>query len=160
MSDRIAQISNHSDIGRHHIRYAILPHTGSVGQPTVRTAFEFNSPLEIHSHPEPSSIASLLSAFKVTGSDGIILDTIKRGEDDEDVSRGELPKRKGQSVILRMYDSLGGKCRGKLQWGPVPVKKAWKCNALEDDEEEMDIGKDSMDVELRAFEIATYRLQL
>lgn len=39
----------------------------------------------------------------------IVLDTVKRGEDDEDVSTGGIPTRKGRSLVLRFYDSLGGK---------------------------------------------------
>jgi alpha-mannosidase len=92
----------------------------------------------------------------------LVIDCIKRGEDDEDVSLGDLPKRKGHSVILRIFDSLGGKSKGRLRWGSIPVKKAWKTNVLEDDLEEVKIEKDGteIEVEVRAFEVATYRLQL
>lgn len=91
---------------------------------------------------------------------------MKRGEDDEDVSRGELPGsiREGKSVILRIYDSLGGVSHGSIEtsWN---IKRVWKCNILEDDEEEFDIkgrGENEKKVEivLRAFEVATFRLQL
>ena len=92
----------------------------------------------------------------------MVIDCVKRGEDDEDVSLGELPKRKGRSVILRIFDSLGGKSKGRLRWGSIPVKKAWKTNALEYDLEEIEIERDGtgIAVEIRAFEVATYRLQL
>ena len=43
------------------------------------------------------------------GSKSIVLDTVKRGEDDEDVSTGGIPTRKGRSLVLRFYDSLGGR---------------------------------------------------
>ena len=92
----------------------------------------------------------------------MVIDCVKRGEDDEDVSLGELPKRKGRSVILRIFDSLGGKSKGRLRWGSIPVKNAWKTNALEYDLEEIEIERDGtgIAVEIRAFEVATYRLQL
>ena len=92
----------------------------------------------------------------------MIMDCVKRGEDDEDVSTGELPKRKGHSVIVRIFDSLGGKSKGLLRWGSIPVKKAWRTNLLEDNLEEVKIEKDGMgiEVEVRAFEVVTYRLQL
>jgi alpha-mannosidase len=107
-----------------------------------------------------TSPAALSSCpLKLTGSPSLVLDTIKRGEDDEDVSRGELPVRKGKSVILRVYDSLGGTSHGTIEttW---PVKKVWKCNTLEDDEEEYDINDGKVAIVLRAFEVATFRLQL
>jgi alpha-mannosidase len=162
-------------VGRHHIRYAILPHTGPVSETTVRTAFNFNNPIrllsrESSSQPSPSSPSSLAykSPIRLTGSPFLILDCIKRGEDDADIQRGELPGavRQGKSVIVRIYDSLGGEARGTIEIGKAwDVKRVWKCNILEDDEEEMKIvdgekrGK-KVELVLRAFEVATYRLQL
>jgi alpha-mannosidase len=118
--------------------------------------------MKLHHHPSPSSIASLLSSFKIEGSPSLILDTIKRGDDDVDVSRDDLPKNKGRSIIVRVFDALGGKARGVLRWGDVPVKSAWKTNLLEDvgDELEVQKGGKGVEIELRAFEVATFRLQL
>lgn len=101
----------HADMGRHTFRYAILPHQGTVGEITVRTAAEFNSPVHTGyvASAETSITETLLSTVALSGSPSIILDHIKRGEDDEDVSTGGLPTRKGQSLVLRFYDSLGGK---------------------------------------------------
>ncbi len=101
----------------------------------------------------------LLNAIALDGSPSLILDTIKRGEDDEDVSRGDLPKKAGRSVILRVYESLGGKSRGTIRTS-LPVKKVYKCNLLEDDGEELRIHRGEVEIELRPFEVATFRLQL
>jgi len=152
----------HADMGRHHIRYAILPHAGPLSPTTVRTAFAFNSPLKVASHPSPSTVSPLLSSIRISGAPNLVIDTIKRGEDDEDVSRGELPKRKGRSVVCRVYDAMGGKSKGVLEWGVLPVKKVTKCNVLEDDEDEIQIASDGkgIEIEIRAFEVATFRLQL
>ena len=144
-------------IGRHHIRYAILPHTGSLSETTIKTAFNFNNPLRLVSCQPKTKM--LESPIRVTGSPSLVLDTVKRGEDDEDVSRGDLPIRKGKSVILRIYDSLGGTSHGLIEttWS---VKKVWKCNILEDDEEEYEIKDGKVAIVLRAFEVATFKLQL
>ncbi|TKA50051.1 hypothetical protein B0A49_11854 [Cryomyces minteri] len=103
-----------------------------------------------------------MSAFRIEGSEGLVLDTVKRGEDDEDVSRSDLPVRKGKSVILRVYDTLGGRARGFLRWGPLKVAKVWKCNILEDDLEALKVEREAkgVEIEVRAFEVATYRLLL
>ena len=112
------------------------------------------------STPISSTTANLLSCITLTGSKALILDCIKRGEDDEDVSRGELAKRKGRSIIVRIYESLGGKARGTLNC-TLGAKKVLKCNLLEDDLQEMKIEKEGqVAVELRAFEVQTFRLQL
>ena len=151
----------HADMGRHHIRWAILPHQGDLGPTTVRTAYEFNNPMRLvqgSSKVDKSSLSRELPV-KLTGSPSLILDTIKRGEDDEDVSRGELPKRKGRSIILRIYDSLGGTSKGRIET-KLNVKKVWKTNVLEDDLEEVKIKDGKVDITLRPFELATFRLQL
>ncbi|KAL8999670.1 MAG: hypothetical protein Q9169_001487 [Polycauliona sp. 2 TL-2023] len=162
----------HADMGRHHIRYAILPHAGPLDSRTVRTARNFNHPLKFfHGPSTPRKIYSELNSLQLTGSPALILDTIKRGEDDEDVSQGELPNRKGRSVIIRVYESLGGKARGTIRINDefLPVKKIEKVNLLEDDGEAMLVeyvydpilpNQWVCKIELRAFEVATFRLQL
>ena len=116
--------------------------------------------MKVYRHDSASTSSSLLSSIKLEGSPALILDTIKRGEDDEDVSRGELLKRKGRSVIVRIYESLGGKARGTIKTS-LGVKRVWKTNLLEDDGEEMALRRGGeVRIELRAFEVATFRLQL
>ncbi|KAE8352114.1 galactose mutarotase-like domain-containing protein [Aspergillus coremiiformis] len=152
----------HADMGRHFIRYAILPHAGPLDSRTVRAGYNFNHPLVLE-----SSFGSLgndaFNTVSISGSPSLILDVVKRGEDDEDVSRDNLPRRAGKSIILRIYESLGGRGRGTIH-SKLPVKKVWKCNVLEDNETALEIrrGKETVDVkiELRAFEVATYRVQL
>ncbi|KAJ5712725.1 hypothetical protein N7493_009193 [Penicillium malachiteum] len=154
----------HADMGRHHIRYAILPHAGALDERTIRAGYSFNHPLAVEE--ASSQVATSQAAFKslsIHGGSSIILDVVKRGEDDEDVSVGGLPVRPGRSVILRSYESLGGKARGTIR-STLPVKRVWKCNILEDDGEELEIQETdegiAVDIELRAFEVATFRLQL
>ncbi len=103
-----------------------------------------------------------MNSIQLTGSPALVLDAIKRGEDDEDVSRGELPTRKGRSIIIRIYESLGGKARGYIcvDEDVLEVKKIEKVNLLEDDGEEVVFKKGKCRIELRAFEVATFRLQL
>lgn len=173
-------------MGRHTFRYAILPHQGVVGEATVRTAAEFNNPICPGHMASSHAVAAQksLGTLSLSGSPAIILDHIKRGEDDEDISTGGLPTRKGKSVILRFYDSLGGRASTCIttyaQPHPTifrtilihlqtlskfPVKCAYKTNLLEDDMEEVEVehdeesGKASIKISLRPFEVATYRLQ-
>ncbi|KXT08736.1 hypothetical protein AC579_8527 [Pseudocercospora musae] len=152
----------HADMGRHHIKWAILPHAGPLDERTVRAGFEFNHPLKMHRHSNPSSLKPLFSAFKLTSdsSPSLVVDTIKRAEDDEDVSNGDLPPKKGRHVVLRVYDSLGGTSRGTISLGSVRVGNAWKVNVLEDVIEEVKVGDEGVEIELRAFEIATYKLEV
>lgn len=144
----------HADMGRHHIRWAIFPHDGELGSSTVRAAFEFNNPLRLLRASRPLEFPVM-----VVGDPSLILDVVKRGEDDEDVSRGELSKRKGRSVIVRVYESLGGTCRGVIET-KLDVKKVYYTNLLEDDLKEVEIKDGKVAIELRPFEVATWRFQL
>ncbi|KAF1959250.1 alpha-mannosidase-like protein [Byssothecium circinans] len=163
----------HADMGRHRTRYAIFPHSGPLDQHTIRKAFEFNNPLRVVGHKKTitptSTHPSLLNSFRIQGAPNLVLDTIKRGEDDEDVSTGILPPKPGHSIILRIYDALGGKSRAVLSWGDLKVRNVVKVNALED--EEVDLKEQMCEVEggggrrgvwidVRAFEVATFKLVL
>ncbi|KAK3310574.1 glycoside hydrolase family 38 protein [Chaetomium strumarium] len=188
----------HADMGTHTIRWAILPHRGALSHVTVRKAFEFNNPLKLLSKkpttqesggrrtgrsnnnnniPDPFLLLPLSEErppvyLTEDSSPALILDTVKRGEDDEDVSRGELPAKPGRSVILRIYDSLGGRARGYVAttWH---VARVCKVNLLEDELEEVQDevvvleeeggGRSTSSrfaVDLRPFEVATFKLQL
>src|SRR4051794_9350110 len=140
----------HADMGRHNIRWAILPHQGDLGSTTVHTAYNFNNPLKLVVGPRDLEASKVENPIKLTGNPSLILDTVKRGEDDEDVSRGELGKRKGKSVILRIYDSLGGTSKGTIET-TLDVKKVWKTNILEDDEDEVKIEEGKIAIKLRPF---------
>ena len=149
----------HADMGRHNIRWAILPHQGNLGSTTVRSGYNFNNPLRLVQAPKSFDASAFSSPIKVTGDSSLILDTVKRGEDDSDVSRGDLAVRKGKSVILRIYESLGGTSKGSIET-TLDVKKVWKTNILEDDEEALKIEKGKVEIKLKPFEVATFRLQL
>lgn len=153
----------HADMGRHSIRWAILPHKGALSATTVRAGYAFNNPLKVLSAPK-ATIESLTSVpIQLINSDesaSIILDTIKRGHDDEDVSRREGHRiNSGQSIIVRLYESLGGRSRGTIQT-EFNVKRVTKVNILEDEIEEVSLADGKFNIVLRPFEVATYKLQL
>lgn len=160
-----------ADMGRHTFRYAIYPHAGQVSRDTVHAAADFNNPLRLYYVPAPAaSVAKArdhVGTISIQGDSSIVVDAIKRGEDDERISVGGLPTRKGESVVVRMYECLGGRTGAVLRT-KLPVKKVFKVNLLEDDLEELPFevvevnGTDYCDVEvkMRAFEVQTVRLQL
>ncbi|KAI9711381.1 MAG: Glycoside hydrolase, 38 vacuolar alpha mannosidase [Chrysothrix sp. TS-e1954] len=135
----------------------------------VSSLFPYTStPDLIRTHASAKELGKLLGAIHMAPSSApsIVLDTIKRGEDDEDVSREVsgagtvLPPRKGQSVIIRLCETVGGRCRGRVETGGLGVKRACRCNLLEDDEAECELRDGGFEVEVRAFEVVTFRLCL
>ncbi|KAI0176289.1 glycoside hydrolase family 38 protein [Hypoxylon sp. FL1284] len=152
----------HADMGKHTIRWAILPHEGDLSAATVRAGYNFNHRMKVVPVTKTLDVSALKTRpVELKGDDSLILDCVKRGEDDEDVSHDtSIPRRKGRSVIVRLYESLGGRSTGKITtiWD---VKKVSKTNILEDDGEQVEIDSDgSFSVTLKPFEVATYRLQL
>ena len=154
----------HADMGQHTIRWAILPHKGPLSATTVRAAYAFNSPLKLLSAPS-ATIQALsgenpIKLVNRDDSESLVLDTVKRGHDDEDISPGEgLRTNKGQSVIVRVYESLGGTSRGTVKTS-FDVKRVTKTNILEDDLEDISVSDGQFDIKLRPFEVATYKIQL
>jgi alpha-mannosidase len=148
-----------ADMGRHRIRWAVMPHQGNLGAQTVRAAFNFNNPLRLATAPKgiPATLSKL--PISLSGDDNLVLDWIKRGEDDEDVSLDNLPKKQEKSIIVRIYDALGGMARGTID-SAYAIEKVFKTNILEDHLEEIPVQGGSFEVELGPFEVATYRLIL
>lgn len=150
-----------ADMCRHHIRWGIFPHRGPLGWQTIKKGFEFNFPVRVASHPNRAEMGTVASPVTLRHGRGLVLDTVKRAEDDEDVTGGDFPTRKGKSVVCRVYDALGGKNRAILETnGYGKVKRAWKCDILEDDLEELLVRDGGVEIELQRFEVASYRLLL
>ncbi|KAK6531971.1 Glycoside hydrolase, 38 vacuolar alpha mannosidase [Orbilia ellipsospora] len=153
----------HADMGHHKIRYAIAPHEGPLDHRIVRAGYDWNNPVRVQ-YSEPSNKVAVDGVW-LTGCPNIVLDHVKRGEDDEEFGDLTIVKRKGNSVVIRLFDSMGGKSKATInsKWD---IKKITKCNVLEDDLEEVEVmkcqeeGTWKADVWVRAFEVATYRLWL
>lgn len=122
------------DQGPHDFSWAVLPHVGHFLESDVPiAAYLYNSPLHVRSVPnarfqyEPGHEPP----FSISGAHNVILETIKRGEDD-DVS-GSGP----HTVVLRLYEAYGGHTNAKLLISTsVGVQKAILTNLLEDDHED------------------------
>lgn len=152
-----------ADMGHHSIRWAIFPHEGALSSSTVRAAYAFNNPLKVLSAPKAAIESLTESPIKLVQEDSaksLVLDTVKRGHDDQDISRCEGHRvNKGKSIIVRVYESLGGRSRGSI-CSTFDVKRASRVNILEDEIEEIPVKDGSFPIELRAFEVATFRLQV
>jgi len=151
----------HADIGKHHFKYAIYPHKGPLNSITVEAAHNFN--FEVFSpYLIPKGKTGFLDLIRIKGDDNLVLSNIKRAEDDEDISTGELPMKKGgKSIIVRVYESLGGKARASLTT-TGKLSSVSKINLLEDELESLEFreseGVSEIPIKLRSFEVASYKL--
>lgn len=153
-----------ADMGGHRVRWGILPHGGALSAATVRAGWGFNNPMRLLEKGKGKGEGLLeLEHFPVVlrGDGNLVLDAVKRGEDDEGVSWGSLnlPTRKGRSVILRIYDALGGRGRGVVEtsWA---VKRVCRVNLLEDDGEDVKCEEGRFEVDLGAFEVGSWRIEV
>jgi alpha-mannosidase len=78
---------------------------------------------------------------------GVVVEAVKRAED----GSGD--------VIVRLWESRGGRSSGRLGLGLGTVDAAWSCNLLEDNERALDVCDGEVAVELAPFELATLRLR-
>ncbi|KZS95622.1 hypothetical protein SISNIDRAFT_452270 [Sistotremastrum niveocremeum HHB9708] len=130
------------DQGKHEFAWAVMPHVGSFLESDVPIAAHFfNSPLHVRfipatTTPNTQSMNAKNVPFKVEGAPNVILETIKRGDDDFDTY--SLQEKGGEkSVVLRLYEAYGGHASARLRVsGRVGVKKVFVTGLLEDEEGE------------------------
>ncbi|RSH89663.1 Glycoside hydrolase, 38 vacuolar alpha mannosidase [Saitozyma podzolica] len=101
------------DVGRHDFSFAIMPHVGRfIESGTYHDALAFVNDVQVFpSDRLLEEVAKELPHCTIiqsgTKASTIILETIKRAEDEP---------RGGKSVILRMYESMGGRGVGTLSF--------------------------------------------
>jgi len=83
---------------------------------TVRAGFNFQYPLRV-GHVKDKQLAArvkeVMQSIQFSGSDNVVLETIKRGEDDVDVGSAATQKQ-FKNVILRIYEAYGGRGTGQV----------------------------------------------
>jgi alpha-mannosidase len=132
-----------ADMGEHNFRYALLPHGGTFREAgVIEEGYRFNVPAIICQ----SDIQTVSKAFMAVDQPSVIIDTVKKAED-------------GNDIIVRMYEAHGGRCPVRFtSW--LPVKKAAFCNLLEKEDEFGKWENGGVDFPIKPFEIVTLKLSL
>jgi len=129
-----------ADMGRHSIRYALLPHLGTLQEGSViQEAYQLNVPLLIH---RVEGIVS--TSFFQLDNPSIIIETVKKAEDSND-------------LILRLYESHGSHCEATLK-SPLKVSKIEKVNLLENLIQTLE-WNEGVTLSFTPFQIITLRIQ-
>ncbi|KAG8760256.1 Glycoside hydrolase, 38 vacuolar alpha mannosidase [Serendipita sp. 396] len=153
------------DQGKHEFAWAILPHVGHFLQSDVPIAAQFfNTPLHVMLAPE-SGLRHLAinttnkSPFSIEEAPNVILETVKRAEDD--------PHKKLTRVVLRIFEAYGGHASATLRVAShLTVDRAYICNLLEEKISGLELttheatGDTLIKLSLHAFQILTVRLTI
>ena len=132
-----------ADRGEHHFTYALMPHSGDFREAGVIAAAEdLNAPLRIVSGSlAPGGRRSLIEV----DTPQVVVDAIKRAED-------------SNATIMRLYEAWGGRCRALVRT-TLPASRAFLCDLLERNREEIAVRDGVIELELTPFKILTLKLE-
>ncbi|MFE2974771.1 alpha-mannosidase [Streptomyces sp. NPDC059258] len=126
----------HTDLGVHRFRYALAP--GAEVTDAVREGLALNLPLR-------AAVAPALPALVSTGHPAVTVESVKLAED------------RGGDVIVRLYESAGGRARTRLTVA-FPVAEARITDLLERPLHAAETDEEGLVLDLRPFQILTVRL--
>jgi alpha-mannosidase len=131
-----------ADQGRHRFTYALMPHPGDFRQAGVIAAAEdLNHPLRTM---RGSLAEGERRSLVEVDSPEVIVEAVKRAEDSD-------------AVIVRLYEAWGGRCRTRLSTS-LAVSRAYLCDLLEREREEVPVRGGQIELELTPFKILTLKL--
>lgn len=167
----------HQDEGRHTFAFALYPHHGTLAQSDVVTAARiFNNPVE---EPELAQIwrkndtervqPSMPFILEQDAKRSIVLDTLKRGEEDFDYYKTKA-KAGSKTVVVRLYEALGCHAEATLKIqlpGNATVKSVEAASILEDELPSWELNvvpkfddEGLVDLQFRPFEVKTLKIRL
>ncbi len=136
-----------ADSGEHQFKYSLYPHVGSWNEETQREAYLLNDPIIVYQRKDVAGkkVTSELSPLVSVDQPNVIIETIKRAED-------------GDGIIVRLYESQRKRGQVKVKLG-FTVESVWETNLLEENESALSVENDSIQLNLRPYQIMTIRLR-
>ena len=137
-----------ADEGRHQFSYALLPHSGPLGELTRAAAYALNDRIIVSDGAKQAAAnLSPQQSLVVADRPNVIIETIKKAEDED-------------ALIVRLYES--GRQRGPVQLVcNFPIARVWRVNLIEDIQ--YDVQHDEQNrirLDLRPFEIVSLMIVL
>jgi alpha-mannosidase len=135
-----------ADQGEHRFTYSLLPFAGGFGSSSViNSAYELNSPVGVLVANTDTPLLPIKSLCTVDGN-AVIIESMKAPEDGSP-----------DGLILRLYESLGGRCQTTLHFSKELTAVA-ETDMLEESPKSLQVQGKDISLEFRPFEIKTLRV--
>lgn len=136
----------HADEGKHEFVYSLYPHKGDWREArTIQRAYELNCPIiALKTEPQNGQLPSLTS-FVTLNKEHVIIDTIKKAEDSDD-------------LIIRLYEAYGQRGNIEMTFIGQPERVS-ECNLMEEDDKRMNIKDRSIYFYIKPYEIKTFKVK-
>ena len=133
-----------NDSGLHEYTFELLPHAGDFKEAdTVKKAYLLNQPLKLVSGGKSAKLKEI--SFIKSSSSGAVIETIKQSDDKS-------------GCIVRLFENLNRRETVTLTTF-VPFKKAYLCDMLENELEEVQVRGNDITLEIKPFEVVTLKLK-
>jgi alpha-mannosidase len=132
-----------ADQGHHRFTYALMPHPGGFREAgVIEAAEDLNSPLHVvcETALAPGTSRSLVEV----DTREVIVEAIKKAEDSD-------------AVIVRLYEAWGRSCHARVRT-TLSASRAYLCDLLERNREELPVRDGVIDLDLTPFKILTLKL--
>lgn len=134
-----------ADLGEHEFTYSLYPHEGDWRTAhTLRRAAELNAEDVVVLADRQNGSLPAVGALLPFESEHVVLDSVKPAED-------------GDGIVLRLYESSGGRGRAALNW-PRPFARAVLSDALEANGDALAAEDGRIELAFTPFEIKTVKL--
>ena len=132
-----------TDYEEHYFTYALYPHAGNWRDGgTVQEAYKLNQPAYAVEGGVPGSESSFISVDK----NNVIIETIKEAED-------------GSGIIVRMYECDNALTKAHVSLG-IKASSITECNLVEEEIAPVDFNGHGFDIEIKPYEIKTYKIKI
>jgi len=140
-----------ADMGEHRFSYSLFPHTGPLGEATIREAYVLNDPVFAvpgrgGGRPGNAKEAPVSTPYSLvrTDSPNVVIETVK-------------PAENGEGMIVRLYEALRRRGRVTLTAG-FDIGEAWITDLLEENIGKPDAAGRCVTLYMKPFQITTVRL--
>jgi alpha-mannosidase len=132
-----------ADLGGHQFTYALMPHPGDFREAgVIEAAEDLGSPLlPAHGNLAPGTSRSLVEV----STRQVVVEAIKRAEDSD-------------AAIVRVYEAWGRPCSARLRT-TLPASRAFLCDLLEREREEVEVKDGVIELELTPFKVLSLKLE-